>query len=276
MQDSLSSYPFPVLGNGDDIAGIFSPTMLYTLGNMITIDIQFELQHISIESLIKEKKAAFFVEIQCGSTFFRQIYQTFERKYKVEINSKDLRDSVSVNFYICAIQPIFSYNPEGVHSDLAGDAVSVEAGDIIADGGTSSFIADKTFDPLKAPVSSFMKIMENPNIDEQMNINYEQNDRIVLELSKKDFTKYNNVKGRAVASIHSSIVLVALVDVIYTMNSEIGKRDYGESAWFNKIQEICRYKNIDLDNPLITAQKLLGNPLERSLSETERLLENED
>src|SRR5205807_2685433 len=115
-----------------------------------------------IEELIADNKAAYFVEIECGSTFYRRTFSTSENKIRIEIEAGDLRDKVGVSFSVCATAEIPDYSPEGVHPDLAGDPVDVEKGDMLADGGAGWFTADKTFDPLKAPLSSFMKIQEGP------------------------------------------------------------------------------------------------------------------
>ncbi len=276
MEDSIKSFPFPVLGNGDDINGQFNPVMKYTLEpNLITIDISFELKHETIEDLIGSGSANYLVETQCGATFFRSAYSTTEPSFRVEIPSDQLRDEVVVSFYICSTRPITNYDPVGVHIDLAGDVVDVETGDILAVGGYGRFFADKDFDPLKAPVSSFMKIMEGTYQDGPISIEYD-GEQILIQVSKNDYKKYQNTKSQTPHTLHASLVLVALTDVLYTMNSPQGKSNYSDQPWFGRIQQICRERNINPDEPLTAAQKILGEPLARSLRELQGLVDEED
>jgi len=72
MAASSKSYPFPVLGNEDDIKGLFKPSMRYTLEpNEVVIECEFELSNPTIEKLIAENKAGYFVQVECGNTFYR-------------------------------------------------------------------------------------------------------------------------------------------------------------------------------------------------------------
>ena len=179
-----------------------------------------------------------------------------------------MRERVDVSFCVCATQDIQDYSPEGIHPDLAGEPIAVEKGDVLADGGTGSFMADKTFDPLKAPVSSFMKIKEASEKSAPMAIEY-GGDQIIIKLSKDDYKNYVFARKFAPSSLHSSLVLPALVDVLYVINKDDGR--YEGSQWFDRIKQICRERDIVLDDPLIAAQRILGKPVERSLKEVKTL-----
>jgi hypothetical protein len=269
MTTTNKSYPFPVLGNEDDIQGLFNPTMRYTLEpNVITIECSFQLTNSTIEELISTSKAAYFVQVECGSTLYRRTFVTSTPKLNLEINSQDLRDRVDVNFCICAIQNISQYSPAGIHPDLAGEPVSVDKGDVMADGGSGWFMADKTFDPLKAPVSSFMKIKEGNEKNGPMTIDY-GGDQILIKLSKDDYKNYIYARKYAISTLHSSLVLPALIDSLYIISRDEGT--YQDSPWFNRIKQICRERDIDLTDPVTAAQRLLGKPIERGLKEIKAL-----
>lgn len=273
MNVSAKSYPFPVLGNQDDIKGQFNPTLRYTLEpSSVVIESEFNLSNPTIEELVAANKAAYFVEVECGSTFYRRTFSTSEMKIRIEIEAGDLRDKVDVSFCVCATEDIPGYSPEGVHPDLAGDPVDVEKGDVLADGGTGWFTADKTFDPLKAPVSSFMKIQEGTKKVAPMYMEY-GDEHILIKLSKDDYGKYQFARKYAVPIVHSALVLPALIDVLYTMQTN--KSDFADRPWFTRIQQICRERDINPDDPISAAQALLGQPIDRSLAEIERIMDTE-
>lgn len=269
MAATSKSYPFPVLGNEDDIKGLFKPVMRYTLEpNVVVIECEFELSNPSIEKLIADENAAYFAQVECGNTFYRRTFVTHEPKLKIEIDAGDLRDRVDVSFCVCAVNDIPSYSPDGIHPDLAGEPTAVEKGDVLADGGTGSFMADKTFDPLKAPVSSFMKIKEANEKSAPMAIDY-GGDQILIKLSKDDYNNYVYARKYAVSTLHSSLVLPALVDALYVISKDDGT--YEGSPWFSRIKQICRERDIDITDPLTAAQRMLGKPVERGLKEVKTL-----
>jgi hypothetical protein len=261
---SIKSYPYPVLGNSDDVAGIFHVKPHFTLDvETIHIEADIELQNETIEELISSHKAVFVMQVDGSSTTYRRTFNSFENTFDVLINSGDLRDKVEVSFYICAIEQIQEYDPIGTHPELAGDSTRIDAGDIIGYGGLGAFIADKSFDPLKAPVTSLMKIKKASFADGPMAIEY--GDQIIIRLSKNDYEKYLQVKSIAASVLHSSIVLAALVETLYEMKNN--GSNYTSDPWFVRIQEICRIRGIDFQEPLMAAQKLLGQPVGRGLNQ---------
>lgn len=272
MAASNKSYPFPVLGNEDDIEGRFEPTLSCALSpDSVSIESRLDLENDTIERLIDQGRAAFFIEIECGSTFYREIYKKHEQDVKIDIDTMELRDRVDVAFYVCATADMEDYNPAGIHPELAGEPISVEKGDVLADGGGGSFMADKTFDPLKAPVSSFMRVKKGNNKEEPMSIDY-GDDQIIIRLSKDDYEKYEYACNYAPSTLHSSLVLPALVDALYTIEHDGGK--YQGVPWCDRIQQICRERGYDTEDPISTAQKMLGGPIGRGLAEVGTIAED--
>lgn len=268
MKVSAKSYPFPVLGNLDDIKGRFNPSMKYTLEpNRVILECNIDLSNETIEDLIASNSASFYVQVECASTFFRRTYRSNDAKILIEIDAGDVRDKVTVKFLVCANVAIQEYDPVGIHPDLAGDSSVVEPGDVLADGGSGWFMADKTFDPLKAPLSSFMKIMKGSYKSGPMSISYDD-DRIVIVLAESDYEKYFAVRNYSPHTLHSALVLPALIDVLYTMQRN--KEQYEDLPWFSKIQQIAVQQQIDLSEPITAAQQILGQPIGRSLDEINR------
>jgi len=265
MAKVLKAYPYPVLGHGNDIQGFFEPEMQYVLRpDVIRIDCTFKLEQQTIEKLIADSKAQYMVRIECGATSFRNTYLTNDRHLNIEIQSEQLKDNVEVAFFVTCVEDMDAYEPEGIDPDLAGEPSFVESGDVLANGGTTRFIADKDFDPLKAPVSSFIKVTKGNDKTGPVVIDYE-GDSIMLNLSHKDFENYSEAMGSSVGTALSSLVFPALVDALYTLAADDGT--YRDSNWFMRLAQICSERNLDVDEPFSTAQTLLGNPLERGLKE---------
>jgi len=276
MKVNFKSYPYPVLGNEDDIAGSFGVEFHYELGKEeIIINPVFVLENATIESLMGKGKASFISEVECRSTFFRKSFSTRNATERFSIPSRALRERVIVGFYICADEDISGYSPKECHSDYEGSSFDIEKGDVLALGGYCSFIAEKNFDPLRPPVSSFMSIMEGNNHEGPMEIDYEP-DKITMILSKTDWKNYMDVRGQKDAEgiLHSSIVFPVLIDAIHQVQN--GNDDYCEKNWFGRLEAIIDAKGLRDKEPFDAAQKILENPVARSFQGINLLLATDE
>lgn len=273
MSVNSKSFPHPVLGNEDDIRGSFNVEFKYELSrNSIVLDAAYKLENSTIESLIKKGKASFILEIECRSSFFRGTQSGRSVEEKWVIPSRYLRERVMVSFYICADENIKNYSPAECHSDYEGFAFEIEKGEILAVGGSCSFIAEKSFDPLRPPVSSIMAIREGRRHQGTMEVDY-QSDKIMVELSKSDWKNYLEVKKQsdAIGAIHASIVLPVLIDAIYKMQT--CRSEYEYNNWFGRLEAILDAKGLQGQDPFEAAQRILDVPLSRSFQSISAMLD---
>ncbi len=273
MKVNTKSYPHPVLGNGDDIQGTFKVDFTYELGrDSVSLNPIFTLSNKTLESLIKKGKASFVAEAECRSTFFRDSFATGNNIEKFTIPSRLLRERVSVGFFICANEDIKNYKPDGCHPDYQGMPFDVEKGDVLAVGGNCEFIAEKDFDPLRPPVSSFMSIREGRCHEGPIEIDY-TSDKITIELSKSDWQNYINIRNQKVAegTLHASVVLPVLIDAIYKVKE--GSSDYADQNWFGRLDAILVAKGLRSKEPFEAAQKILDNPSARNFQSISSMLE---
>lgn len=261
------SYPYPILSDGNDVEGVFNPTFSYTLRpQLIETEFTFDLKNQTLENLVKEKKAKFVIEMECNTTFFRETFTSFDSKGSINIEANRLRDKVDVGFYLCAETKIKDYRPAGLHRDYGTASFPIEPGDILADGGRCSFIADKKFDPLNAPTSSFIKMGDPLKKPGSMIIDYD-GDILQIRLPQEEYEKYQDTKNQAVHPVVSMLVLPALAEALRVMNEEEKRADYEEKKWYIRLKAICREQRIRDDDPLDAAQKILGYPLLRGFNQ---------
>ncbi len=268
MTAALKSYPYPVLGHNNDIEGIFhiSPRFFTDVEETI-LEGEISVKNETFEKYINEGTATYVMQLDCTSTSYRRTFTITGDSFEIRIPAGDLRDRVDVSFYICATRTIDDYDPIGTHPALAGDSSKIDAGDVIGFGQSGWFVADKSFDPLKAPVTSFIKIREGRSKDGPMEIDYD--DSILILLSKTDFKKYKvaaKASSAVAGIIHSSIVLPALVETINLMNGKDGE-NYASFGWYSKIKQISIARKISLAESFKAAQALIGYPVSRSLKE---------
>src|ERR1051325_2103440 len=127
MKVNKKSYPHPVLGNGDDIDGLFRAVLHHELGrDNVAITTDFEIENETIEDLVKKGSALFVLEVECPSSFFRKSYSSGEYKKSMQIPARLLRNQVDVGFYVVSAKKIDGYRPLGAHPDYEGIPFTVE------------------------------------------------------------------------------------------------------------------------------------------------------
>ncbi len=264
MSVNLKSYPFPVVNNENDVSGRFIPEIKKeAYPDYYLLPYSLELTNASLMAYIKAHQAEFVIQISCSNTFYRQVFRSYETSGTIELPSTKLREKVEVSFYVCATADIHDYTLDGLHPDYAGETFSVERGDVLALGGTTSFTADKTYDPLNAPIDSLFRF--KPGMQKATTEVELDDDKIVVVLPEEDFILQGQAGQSNLSSIiHASVVLPVLVHAIQQLND--GKVD--DHAWAERVREIARDRSITLVDPLIAAQKILGNPIDRCFKDT--------
>ena len=266
MKNNLKSYPHPVLGNGDDINGTFAVQFNYGLTREdVSFNSHFELKNKALEELIKNGKATYVLEIECPAVFFRTSIKTGEVLNRFSLSAKRLREKVTVGFYICADDDIPTYKPTECHPDYMDATFEIEKGDILAFGGSCSFIAEKTFDPLRPPVSSLFTITYGACHHGPMQIEYDSA-KIGIILSKSDYQAYNSVRNQTTSQgiLHASIVFPVLMDAISQVKAN--NTDYSDKNWYSRLAAVLDAKKLRDMDPFDSAQKILDNPISRSFS----------
>lgn len=280
MRFSSLSFPYPVLGVHDDVKGSYETQLSVQLGpDKVTLVAEHKLSNPSIQDMISSKKAAFSVEINCPKTFYRNVFFTNDPKHIIEISSNLLLDKVLLDFYIIATEDIAEYKINEAHEDYKGYTFSLYKGEVIAGGGSASFIAEKSWLALKT-VSSFMDIQKYEEDNGPMKIDLSC-DKITVRLSRNDYERYHGTWNRQHfgAIFHSALVLPALLYALSQMLEDETGDNYGEKKWYQMLDH--RIKNDDDLKTIVfeqgniaqIAQILLGNPMDRTLSSLEKIAE---
>lgn len=265
MKITNQSFPHPVLGIQDDIAGKFDTNLTWNCDRAFYyLYPVFNLQNENIEKLIIENLASFVVHIECGNTFFRKSYMFNNRTPEIRIPADKLRDRVEVGFYISAIGAIGEYVNKDAHDDYSGQKFSIDKGDILAYGGDTSFYAVKNYESLKA-VSSIM-VIKKANYEKGIaKVNY-NNDKIELWLSKENFNIYNENKNdeHFGALFHTSLVLPILLKALAFIKDD--DPDFKTFKWFDVLKIRIDDESLGIEDDekhFEVIQKLFGNPIDR-------------
>ncbi len=269
MAASNISYPHPVLGNGDDIAiGAISPSVAYGISDeAIHLSIgQLTSGHSEIDQMVKDGDALWHVRVQCSRTYMRENFATNEGSIEVRLKGENYEGMVDVEVSVVAGKDIANYWPEGIHDDYGDQKFQLSTGEVIRLGPTFRFLVDKVYDPLKAPVSSLIRITEGEHKDGPFTLTLDD-DLIVVRLSKADWHEYAGIRDRVPTIVHSAIVLPALAEAIRKINEHI------DTLWGGRLKDMLEANNIDEGAPLAAAQEILASPVTRTLNEVNATLD---
>lgn len=281
MKISEISLPHPVLGIRDDIKGDFivDPKILIDIEE-IRMSIDYKLEENTLSDLIKANKASFLTEVSCASTIFRKSYKSKNKKAEIIISAEYLREKVEINFFIVANETMDDYRPIGINPDYGNNKFLISNGDILAYGGSGSFIIEKDWRRLKK-LSSFIFIDKGDFKKGPAEYDL-SGDRILIKLSEEDYVRTKNFQGVPnVANLfHSGIIypalLYAISNIYHDRDSFIGVCNWADYI-DNMISNDLELKDLDQDNPEswpCMAQQILKNPLDRTLSSIELMIES--
>lgn len=275
MQINYRQYPHPVLSHfSDDLVRCAFQTGLKTAVTKTTFkfDVVSKTSSQDINSLIKNKKAAFSIHIECPTTRFRRIYKTFNEEFSFEIPSDQLDSRVQVCSFIIAAEDIPIYKNSNFHSDYGDMTFKVQKGDVLAVDRDRSFDADKNIDPLKR-IPSIFQVQKN-NAENPASFDLDLNGhKVVILLSPEIYDQYKFLSQvqDLQATISSMLILPALIDLLERIKPGAGGNDsmgYEDLRWYRVLKSKLKELGINIESAnsftessLVTAQKLIGEPL---------------
>jgi hypothetical protein len=274
------SFPHPVLGVGDAINSTiaFNPEPeILSEGNSYTITVNCEHDNPDLKNLLKLDCVEYYCEATCSNTLYRNCFKSNNNQIKFEISKKLVKGRVSFTCLLVAKSSISNYSNSLSHPDYDSYSFEIEPGDILAFFGKFEFDADIKYEKLKA-VSTFMEVVENKDLN-AVYTNYDfTKSKIEVQLPSQDYVLFANEsisKETKFAPIfHSSIVQNALISALYNFEA------HKECLWAKVIDYRLRNEkqfeslsiNENEDIPEI-AQRLLGNPFRRLISELQVIVE---
>lgn len=270
MKINNLSFPYPVLGIGDDVTP--SPSILKAdiskTARTFKFDVDLDMQNFDIAQHIKAGNAKYACEVECPGTLFRKCYFSNEPHFHLELYRTSLAGRVTFQVSVVVMKPIKQYYNSNFHEDYFGLYFDLEPGDLLAFIGQFTYDADIRYDKLRS-VGSFMQITEGKM--EKMPKFDLGGDKINIKLPTDMYNQYKaSILGNKQYSniIHSSLVFNALVMGLLYID------DHNETLWARTLKyridnssELEPFKNAledsDPDEIMNLAQTLLMNPYKR-------------
>lgn len=282
MKNKDVCFPHPVLGVGDAVGP--KPPVKAQISeekDEFVINLVVDIHNEDILKLIHEEYAAYVCEIDCSSTFYREIFYSKEPTFEIRVKRKDVAKRVNIDFTVTAIKSIKNYTNSEFHLDYQGFSFDLDPGDLLV-LVKMHYDADIKYDKLQS-AGSFMTIV--PGHDEKNTVYYLRNSKIEIQLPQALYDDYRvsfNGPGKHATIFHSSIVLNALVFALLNYDDE----EYGNTLWARTLKyrielepRLRMYSDVLVNKDPMKimefAQVLLDNPYKKLLDSMHNLIDSD-
>lgn len=282
MKNKDVCFPHPVLGVGDAV-GPKPPVKAHISEERddFVINLSVDIHNEDILKLIHDEYAAFVCEIDCPSTFYREIFYPQDATFEIKVKRKDVAKRVNIDFTVTVTKSIKDYTNSEFHPDYQGFSFDLEPGDLLA-LVKMHYDADIKYDKLQS-AGSFMTIV--PGHDEKNTVYYLHNSKIEIQLPKDLYDDYRvsfNGPGKHATVFHSSFVLNALVYALLNYDDE----EYGNTLWARTLKYRIELEprlrgyadvleNKDSMKIMEFAQALLDNPYKKLLESMHDIIDSD-
>jgi hypothetical protein len=270
------SYPHPVLDASDDVESYFDLSNVRVSPSSEDIGFVFDVRtdDPTLKSLLRERKARFSLRWRCSATLATEELEPRVHlplgdgyQFEVWIDQRQVRGAVVADIRVLTMEPLNAFRWERQHYEYGDAAFDLRLGDVLADGGSVAFEADKLFDPLDPPIGSCFRFIEDPNLRRGMKVTFEEDDAILVRLPPDVHRNLGLLAPRPELQI-SAVVLPALIQAVsfIQLNREENLEEFIDRIWFKAIDvKVDQFGGYG-ESAVELAQKILDHPVDRILS----------
>lgn len=273
MKRNNKSYPYPVLGIGDDILPRPSLTVepITADSENYYVKVKILMDNKDITDLIAEGYAEYGCEVECSRTFFMRWFGFNTPQFIISLPRNSVADKVSFDCRVSVIKDITGYMNSEAHEDYKDISFDLPAGSVLASFGRFTYNADIEYNKLHS-AGAFLTIIKG-NDPERTSYALDHQ-KIEVKLPPVLYDEYKEKYDRRTSKwsdvFHSSIAFNALVYALFSYNEDIHK----DLLWAKTLKyridvepSLRNYKEtMTAKTPMEImelAQTLLGNPYKR-------------
>lgn len=273
MKRNNKSYPYPVLGIGDDIL----PRPTFTV-EPITADpenyyvtVKIQMANQDIADLIEKGFAEYGCEVECSRTFYIEWFGFNTPEFTIALPRHGVAEKVTFDCRVSVVKDIADYVNSGAHVDYEGMSFNLLAGSVLASFGKFNYNAYIQYDKLHS-AGAFITIIEGHDpANTTYTLDYPKIEvKLPPALFQEYKEKYNKRTSKWADVFHSSIAFNALVYALFSYKEDTHK----DLLWAKTLQyrinlepSLSNYKETMTtkipSDVMELAQALLGNPYKR-------------
>ncbi len=273
MLNSSMNYPYPILRANpiDYRVSVFSVEIKKKIiKEGFILNITYAVNNDKIKELIEKKILAYAVQLQCISTWYRDLKLSESEEQEVFIPSGLVHERVDLCPCIVACKSIKDFVNDDFSEEFDGISYEINKGEVVAIGERQKFDAIYKNDIIKKgdPIVHFVSDEKSP----VMFCEWEY-DTIRIHLPKKQYKKYNEIgkyEPWKIPMLNAIYVVPAIVQGIYEICQDVcnyGSGTLERYSWYKtlkvKLQEAAKDDDTEfkkmLKDPIKTAQRLMND-----------------
>ena len=272
--------PYPILNDyGDDYteSSFSAEIQAVTQFTEVYGKINFQLNNSDIQALIDAKKAKFVAHVECPTTCFRAVIETFENEEEFKVSADQISNKIEIRTFIILEEDIKGFTSQAFHPDYQGMAFDLSRHQVLAVGSAIDFDVKKDDRDMESLPSILRIVKLKDKKKGTLSVDTDNSDHITIGLSEDVFELYVRLgKSTFKATAFSLILLPALVVILQRMSLMCTDESYTSMHWYQVIESLLEKNNlpvesIDIQNDslLSICQSIFADPISRSLKELE-------
>lgn len=261
---SAVSFPYPILGVGDDYinagfqVALRKPDCELTAGEVLEIPFSFDMNDQEIQKLIDAGKASYGFEVSCSATARRDVHLESEPQGQLSLNTSEVFGEVIIAPRIFVLEDVDSFSSPNFNPEFEDTKYTLAPGDFIAMAADQSINAN--FKTVK--FQSALKILRIEAIDPWAYSCDVDGDHIIVSMGPKFHDFFTEARTDQVTA--PFLIMSVFKDAILAALEILVKDDHeSASIWSSALFQRLDALNLklpeepDLDHLNILAQRLL-------------------
>jgi len=269
--EETKSWPYPVLRpNSDDYQGVEFQVCIDSQqlpeSTELEIEAEFALSDSDLLRLVGTGQAEYLLLVKCSTTHYRREFRSAEPLIRQRFKNGKLAGKVDFAPFLVAVKALSDFRSQHWHADYQALTPQFEAGATLAVDHPQTYWID-TAD--ERSVTSMFRVAKADVPDGQWRCR-PQLDHIDIELSERDYGRFNGARSRAYgqpdsAYLLNGVYLPALIWLLMEVDQGDDGGGYADSRWYQALnQALARRQLSELGaasaDRLADAQALLELP----------------
>lgn len=273
MLNSSMNYPYPILRTKpiDYKNSIFDAVITKkTEKDGFKLLIKYTVNNDEIKGMIDDHILAYAIQLQCISTWYRNLQTSYSDEQVVFIPSGMVHERVDLCPCIVSMDKIDNYYNSDFSEDFDGISYEINKGEVVAIGERQKFDAIYKNDIIKKgdPIVSFVRDENSPVMFCEWDF-----DVIRIHLPKEQHKKYNDIgkyEPWKIPMLNAIYVVPAIVQAINEICRDVvgnGDGTMEKYSWYKTLKVLIMQLAKDddaafrrmLNDPIKTTQRLLDD-----------------
>lgn len=223
----------------------------------VVVDARLVLQCATLQQLISDNAASFYVMARCANTYHRHAASSKDPVITIKIPAGDLSGRLVLTPYVIASEQISDFvSEEHAFEVRNAGSVDIPPGSILAVGASDEVQLDKV-----GSLKSCIKLVPRPQVQKGTYTIEAESEFIAIAVDPEMYKDVFRMRTHANAIFYPSIYQAAIEYAIREMD------EHPDSRWARALQKTLNDRNIKPDDSMedayLHAQALLEKPLAR-------------